>query len=175
MRFFILTVVGLITACAASGQGVSRFHVSVSLGTGVAALGEPASTPVVWRVTGSYDLGTRFSVGVGTGLSFYEKTLVPLFADARLLLTRPRRFTPYVGFAGGYAFAPSGEAKGGMMLSPAVGVQYALRGRGALFFEAGCEWQRLERLREYEGRYFSAAFAEKLRHSTLLLKVGVRF
>ena len=174
MRGLVLAAAGLFAACAAWGQDGSRFHVSTALGMGV-ALGEPASTPVVWRVTGSYDVSPRFSVGIGTGLSFYEKALVPLFADARLLLTRPRRFTPYVGFAGGYAFAPSREANGGLMLSPSVGVQYALRGRSVLFLEAGCEWQRLERLREYEGRYLSAAFAEKLRHYTLLLKAGFRF
>lgn len=171
MRRFVLAAAGMFVACAAWGQGGARFHGSMALGTGI-SLSEPASTPVVWRVTGSYDIGARFSVGIGTGLSFYEKTLVPLFADARLLLMRPRRVTPYVGFAGGYAFAPSGEAKGGPMFSPAIGVRYALHGRGVVFFEAGCEWQRLERLREYEGRYLSAAFAERLRHRTLLLKIG---
>lgn len=171
MRRFVLAVAGMFAVCAAWGQEGSRFHVSTALGTGV-ALNEPASVPAVWRVTGNYAVSPRFSVGIGSGVSVYEKALVPLFAEAGMLLTRPRRVTPYVGFAGGYAFAPSREAKGGAMFSPAVGVRCTLRGRGALFLEAGCEWQRLERLREYEGRYLSAAFAEKLRHTTLLLKIG---
>lgn len=56
-----------------------------------------------------------------------------------------------------------------------TGVQYALRCGVHLFFAAGYELQRLERLRKYEGRWFSAEFAEQLSHGTLLLKVGVLF
>ena len=52
---------------------------------------------------------------------------------------------------------------------------YALRCGVHLFFAAGYELQRLERLRKYEGRWFSAEFAEQLSHGTLLLKVGVLF
>jgi hypothetical protein len=54
-------------------------------------------------------------------------------------------------------------------------VQYALRCGVHLFFAAGYELQRLERLRKYEGCWFSAEFAEQLSHGTLLLKVGVLF
>ncbi|MFR0772343.1 MAG: hypothetical protein ACLSH3_00380 [Alistipes finegoldii] len=54
-------------------------------------------------------------------------------------------------------------------------MQYALRCGVHLFFAAGYELQRLERLRKYEGRWFSAEFAEQLSHGTLLLKVGVLF
>ena len=138
-------------------------------------LTRPSSVPVVWRVTGHYNVSRRFSVGAGTGVSCYEKTLVPLFADAKFLLTRRRSFTPYAGCAAGYAFAPRRDANGGLLLNPELGVQYALRCGVHLFFAAGYELQRLERLRKYEGRWFSAEFAEQLSHGTLLLKVGVLF
>ena len=109
------------------------------------------------------------------GVSCYEKTLVPLFADAKFLLMRRRSFTPYAGCAAGYAFAPRRDANGGLLLNPELGVQYALRCGVHLFFAAGYELQRLERLRKYEGRWFSAEFTEQLSHGTLLLKVGVLF
>lgn len=86
-----------------------------------------------------------------------------------------RSFTPYAGCAAGYAFAPRRDANGGLLLNPELGVQYALRCGVHLFFAAGYELQRLERLRKYEGRWFSAEFAEQLSHGTLLLKVGVLF
>lgn len=111
----------------------------------------------------------------GTGVSFYEKALVPLFADVKFLLTRRRRFTPYAGCAAGYAFALRGDANGGLLLNPELGVQYALRCGMHLFLGAGYELQRLERLRKYRGSWFSAEFAEKFSHGTLLLKVGVLF
>lgn len=63
----------------------------------------------------------------------------------------------------------------GLLLNPELGVQYALRCGVHLFFAAGYELQRLERLRKYEGCWFSAEFAEQLSHGTLLLKVGVLF
>lgn len=69
----------------------------------------------------------------------------------------------------------AGMPTGGLLLNPELGVQYALRCGVHLFFAAGYELQRLERLRKYEGRWFSAEFAEQLSHGTLLLKVGVLF
>lgn len=72
-------------------------------------------------------------------------------------------------------FRTRGDANGGLLLNPELGVQYALRCGVHLFFAAGYELQRLERLRKYEGRWFSAEFAERLSHGTLLLKVGVLF
>ena len=107
-------------------QEFPRFSCSTSVGTGF-GLTRPSSVPVVWRVTGHYNVSRRFSVGAGTGVSCYEKTLVPLFADAKFLLTRRRSFTPYAGCAAGYAFAPRRDANGGLLLNPELGVQYALR------------------------------------------------
>lgn len=159
---------------AVRGQEAPRFCCSTAVGTGF-GLNRPASTPLVWRITGYYNVGRRFSVGAGTGLSFYEVALVPLHADAMFLLARPRKFTPYVEFVAGYAFALRGDADGGLMLSPAVGVQYALRGGMHLFFSAGYGLQKLERLREYGGDWFSAGFCEKLGHGSLLFQVGVLF
>ena len=167
------------------GRGAVRaaFPCRRGAGAGVAPLflfgvrrdGLRPDPPVVWRVTGHYNVSRRFSVGAGTGVSCYEKTLVPLFADAKFLLMRRRSFTPYAGCAAGYAFAPRRDANGGLLLNPELGVQYALRCGVHLFFAAGYELQRLERLRKYEGRWFSAEFAEQLSHGTLLLKVGVLF
>lgn len=174
MKRLIFLLAAVLAAVAASGQAVSRFGYTTALGVGV-ALNEPASTPFVWRAAGYYKVSARFWTGAGTGISRYEKTLIPLYAEARLLLRRPRRFTPYAGCAAGYAFAPQKEAKGGFLLSPAVGVQYALCGGRRIFIAAGYELQKLERLRRYDGPYFSAQFAEKLSHGSLLLQIGFEF
>ena len=96
-------------AAEVPAQELPRFSCSASVGTGF-GLTRPSSVPVVWRVTGHYNVSRRFSVGAGTGVSCYEKTLVPLFADAKFLLTRRRSFTPYAGCAAGYAFAPRRDA-----------------------------------------------------------------
>ena len=109
-------------AAEVPAQELPRFSCSASVGTGF-GLTRPSSVPVVWRVTGHYNVSRRFSVGAGTGVSCYEKTLVPLFADAKFLLMRRRSFTPYAGCAAGYAFAPRRDANGGLLLNPELGVQ----------------------------------------------------
>lgn len=173
-KLIYLLAAALFATTTASAQTEPRLCGIVSVGSGI-ALSEPASTPVVVRVAGHYRVSKCFSAGVATGLSFYEKTLIPLCAEVRLLIARPRRWTPYAACAAGYAFAPSKAANGGFLLNPAVGTEYALRGRLRLFAEAGYEMQLLERLLEYDGPHFSAQYAEELRHGTLLLKIGVRF
>lgn len=174
MKKLISILIAATAATALSAQNGSRLSCSAALGTGFVA-GEPTPAPFVVRIGGYYRVSPRFSAGAGTGLSRYEKTLIPLYADVRLLLTRPRRFTPYAGCAAGYAFAVRRDANGGVLFGPALGVRYALGGGFRLFFEAGYEMQRLERLREYTGPHFSAQFAEKLRHGTVLFKLGFLF
>ena len=51
-------------------QEFPRFSCSTSVGTGF-GLTRPSSVPVVWRVTGYYNVSRRFSVGAGTGVSCY--------------------------------------------------------------------------------------------------------
>lgn len=161
-------------AAAAPGRGLPRFSVETTVGTGI-ALTQPGSTPLLWRAAGYCRIGQRLFAGVGTGLSFYEKTLLPLYADLRLNCTRPRRFTPFVSFGAGYSFALSADANGGGLFMPAAGVRYAVGKRWRLLFSVGCEWQRLERLRRYEDRFLRAEFVEELRHATLVFRLGAAF
>lgn len=48
----------------------------------------------------------------GTGLSIYEKALIPLFANVKFAITKPRKFTPYIECGVGYSFAPDKNANG---------------------------------------------------------------
>ena len=64
-----------LTASAQATRSVLRFSFSTTLGTSI-SMSEPSSTPALWRVSGYYNVSRRFAAGVGTGLSFYEKTLI---------------------------------------------------------------------------------------------------
>lgn len=173
MKKFLMGCLCLLAAFpAAKGQPADRFSYSTTLGTGI-WLSTPASTPVNWQIAGYYNIGRRFSAGVGTGLSFYEKTLLPVFGEARFLLTQPRRFTPVLSCASGYAFAPGQDAKGGFLLHPAMGLEYATRQRLKLWLSVGYESQRMERLKEYQCDYFATGFHEKLHHNSLSVRIGI--
>lgn len=151
-----------------------KIVVQTSVGTGI-ALSVPSATPVLWRVSGQYRIVERLSVGVGTGLSFYEKTLIPVFADAQFLMAKPRKFTPFLECRVGYGFAPCHDANGGFYLNPAVGVRYAVGRRYGIFVAVGYESQNLERLETYDNRFLKAEFAEKLRHRNLGFELGFDF
>ena len=87
----------------------------------------PSSVPVVWRVTGHYNVSRRFSVGAGTGVSCYEKTLVPLFADAKFLLMRRRSFLRPMPGAPPDMLSHRAGMPTGTAAQSRTGVQYALR------------------------------------------------
>jgi len=58
---------------------------------------------------GYYNLTEKWSLGAGTGLSFYEKMLIPLYGDVRFQIGRERKFTSYLEFAAGYSFAKTNK------------------------------------------------------------------
>lgn len=174
MKKVILLLSVFLAAASADAQSVRRFSFATDFGTGI-ALSEPASTPFLWRVTASCNIGRRFSAGAGTGLSFYEKTLIPVFADMRFLVARPRRFTPFLQCAAGYAFAPDRDANGGLLFTPALGVQVGLPKGLCVVLSLGYEQQKFTRAKRSANDFFSAAFEERLNHRTITLRAGLLF
>lgn len=174
MKKFILLLIISCTIQTMKAQQTERFAFSTTVGTGF-AMNTPTSTPFEWQVLGHYHINKRFSVGIGSGLSFYEKTLIPLFADAKFAIIKPRKFTPYLECAIGYSFAPDKNANGGFYLNPSVGIQYSIYGNKKLTFAIGYEIQKLEQLRRKEQPLFTTEFAEKLNHNSISMKVGFMF
>lgn len=171
MKKMILTCIATVLYLTVHAQ---KFSFQTAVGSGI-DLSTPVSTPIYWRISGHYLVVERFSVGAGTGLSFYEKTLVPIFADAKFLITRPRKFTPFLECRVGYGFAPSDDANGGFYLNPVVGIRYAVGHRHGIFVAIGYESQNLERLKTYGNHFLKAEFAEKLRRRSIGIEVGFEF
>ena len=169
-KIIFLSILALITLTA-QAQRTERFTFGTSIGTGI-PMSRPSDVPFAWQVTGFYNISKQLSVGIGTGLSLYEKALIPVFADARFLLIKPGKFTPFLECSAGYSFAPDRNANGGFYMNPSVGVQYAMRNHRKLFFSLGYELQKLERVKKQEQPLFTAEFAEKLNHNFVSLKLG---
>ena len=174
MKKIILLIIVCCATAIATAQQTERFTFATSVGTGI-DMSEPAATPFSLQVLGYYAINKRFSVGVGTGLSIYEKTLIPLFADAKLLIIKPRKFTPYIECGVGYSFAPNKNANGGFYLNPSAGVEYSICKSKKLFLALGYESQKLERLKTQKQSLFTAEFAEKLNHHAISIKIGFMF
>ena len=151
-----------------------KISFATTIGT-VLSMSTPSKTPFTWQVLGYYNLTDRWAVGAGTGLSFYEKTLIPVFGDVKFQIGRTRKFTPYAELAMGYSFAPASDASGGYFANPSIGIQYPLNNGMRLQFAVGYEWQDLKRLKKHSDNYFAKEFEEKLWHQTISFKLGLRF
>lgn len=174
MRKILFTLIFVITSVTLNAQLPERIHLSTSIGTGI-SMSAPASTPFTWQVQGHYEINNRFSAGIGSGISIYEKTLIPLFADVQFAIIKPRKLTPYLECSIGYSFAPNKNTNGGFYLNPSVGIQYKIHSKMQLFFALGYELQKLERLKRYENSLLITEFAEKLDHNSISVKIGVTY
>lgn len=175
MKRLIFTL--LLFAIHLSGFGqkkLQQFTLSTGIGTGI-AIDSPSRTPLLWQLCGYYNVSRRFSIGAGTGISIYKKTLLPLFADAKYRLTKPHLFTPYLNCGIGYSVALSADCNGGFLFSPGIGTEIPVYKKMKLFVSIGYEYQRLERIKKYKDEYLSAEFNEELRHNSISFRAGIIF
>lgn len=177
MKRLIFIILLSITVISVKAQNTFKDKISfaTTVGTGLPMMSTPAYTPFTWQVLGYYNLTERWSVGAGTGLSFYEKMLIPVYGDVRFQIGKERKFTPYVECAAGYSFAPSGNANGGFFMNPSIGIQYPLKNKMKLQLAVGYELQELERLKQHTDNYFLKEFEEQLSHHSISFKIGLRF
>jgi len=176
MKQFIFIILLCITVSNAKAQtnDKSKISFATTIGTGL-SMSTPSSTPLTWQVLGYYSLTERWSVGAGTGLSFYEKMLIPLYGDVNFRIGRERKFTPYMEFAVGYSFASSDNANGGFFMNPSIGIQYPLKNKTKLQLAVGYDLQKLERLKKHTDKYFSKEFEEQLSHHSISIRLGIFF
>lgn len=88
MKKYIFLSLIIFIVLGTKAQRGGHFIFGTTIGTGI-ALSTPESTPFTWSLLGYYSIGRRFSAGIGTGLSFYEKTVIPLFVTAKFTLLPP--------------------------------------------------------------------------------------
>lgn len=176
MKQFIFIILLCIAVSSAKAQNIFKEKISfaTTIGTGL-SMSEPSCTPFTWQVLGYYSLTERWSVGAGTGLSSYEKMLIPVYGNIRFQIGRERKFTPYAECATGYSFAPSGNTNGGFFMNPSIGIQYPLKNKMKLQLAVGYELQELERLKRHTDNYFLKEFEEQLSHHSISFKIGLRF
>ena len=94
-------------------------------------MNQPSYTPFNWQIVSHYHISQRFAIGAGSGLSVYEKLLIPLYASAQFYITKPRRLTPYLECHIVGSFATDREANGGFYLSPSIGAHIVMKDSSA--------------------------------------------
>lgn len=173
MKRFILIILLFIVLTGIHGQAQEkRFAYSTYIGTGI-AMNEPSYTPLTWQVSGHYNLNPRFAIGAGTGISIYEKTLIPLYGSIQFNLIPPRKLTPYIECNVGGSFAADKKANGGLYLSPSLEARLRVSEKMKLNFAVGYELQKLERVKKHSDAHFASEFEEKLSHHSISFKIGI--
>lgn len=171
----LLVLSGFYLPLHAQAGGKDKFFYTASIGTGL-AMSTPTSVPFILQGTAGYAVHKRLSVGIGSGISLYDKyVLIPVLGTLKFSLTEPHRFVPYIDCEAGYSFAPSSRVTGGFCLSPSVGVQTKITDKMDVFLAVGYEVQNLKRLKEHDDVYFHAEFEEVLKHHSITLKAGIVF
>lgn len=173
MRTIIILVL-IFLGTTVHAQGIRCISYATTIGTGF-DMSKPSCTPFIWQVIGNYNFNERLSTGVGTGISLFEKPIVPLFADVKFCICKPKKFTPFIQCVVGYGIVVSKDANGGIYLNPAAGISYSIYKRMKLFVSIGYELQKLERLKKFDSEIATIEFSEKLSHNLISMKIGVEF
>jgi hypothetical protein len=173
MKKLVFAFLVLSVLYCVKGQVPERpVEYTATIGAGV-TINKPSFTIFTFQALGHYHLNKRLSAGIGTGISLYETMMTPIFADVKFTGNRPRKFTPYMECAAGYALAVNKNSNGGLYLNPSIGGQYPFQNRMKFLFAAGYELQKTERLKTYANDYITVNFAEKLTCHSISIKVGV--
>lgn len=171
---FIILLSILVISAKAQNFFKDKISFATTVGTEIPT-NTPSTVPFTWQVLGYYHLTDRWSFGAGTGLSIYEKTLIPVYGDVKYQIGRERKFTPFVELALGYSFAASSSTNGGAFANPSIGVEYPLKNKIKLQLAVGYTGQEFKRLKQQTDGYFHKEFAEKLCYNSVSFRLGLRF
>lgn len=138
-------------------------------------LPESHGTPIRLCQKVMYGLNPRLMCGVGAGISRYDKTLVPMFADLQWSVLRSHRFTPFVEARAGYSFAPSPSTSDGSNLGLGIGTSFRLSDAHRIYASVVYEYQHFGQLKTFESAVVRSRFVEKIGHNALSATVGFQF
>ena len=94
---FIFALLSFITVCADGQTDSRRLSYTTYIGTGF-SMNQPSYTPFNWQIVSHYHISQRFAIGVGSGLSVYEKLLIPLYASAQFKVNRKFKLNLMAGY-----------------------------------------------------------------------------
>lgn len=131
--------------------------------------------PLSLLVSAEYQLHPRFSAGMGSGISKYDHLMLPVFATLHWQISKPHRFTPFLGCNIGHAFVPKKHVSGGFYLTPSVGVSYKLNERQSLSLSVGYELQEYNQLVSCETTKFLTQYVEDISNHAITANIGFTF
>ena len=151
-----------------------KIHFSTNLTVGM-PLADSDVKPLSLLVSAEYQLHPRLSAGLGSGISKYDHLMLPVFATFHWQVSKPHRFTPFLGCNIGHAFVPKKHVSGGFCLTPSVGLSYTFNDRQRLSLSIGYELQESVSLVTYESSMYLSQYVEDISNHALTASIGFTF
>ena len=151
-----------------------KIHFSTNLTLGM-PLADSDVKPLSLLVSAEYQLHPRLSAGLGSGISKYDHLMLPVFATFHWQVSKPHRFTPFLGCNIGHAFVPKKHVSGGFCLTPSVGLSYTFNDRQRLSLSIGYELQESVSLVTYESSMYLSQYVEDISNHALTASIGFTF
>jgi len=134
------------------------------------------------QFSANYHLKPWLTVGLGTGIEYYDEWIMPVFAQGRVYL--PDAVTaPYFNLQMGYGIATQhlfdreeyNESHGGLMWYPSFGIRMATRRRASLMFDIGYKFQHYTYEYDYPDDWWTTYERESVVYRSLAIRFGVMF
>lgn len=122
-----------------------------------------------------YKIHSRFSAGLGTGLSKLDHLMIPVFATFHWSMTKPHQITPFVECNIGHTFTPVKNVNGGFFFTPSIGIRYQLKGNQSLKLSIGYELQEYDQLKSHESSFAFTQYVENISNHAITAGIGFTF
>ncbi len=168
----------------------SSFYMRTEIGVLAGNSDNSQTVPFSFSSSLNYQIESRFSFGIGTGIEFIKESYLPLFVNVELKW-RNAYSTPYFFLKSGYLFPLSDsneiyyydyqpwssvwpyynqslDAIGGFVINPGVGYQWMYSSGFGMSFAFGYQFHRLK----YKGEY---DYGLDIDYNRLTIKFGIIF
>lgn len=134
------------------------------------------------QFSANYHLLPYLTVGMGTGIEYYDEWIMPVFAQGRIYL--PDAVTaPYFNLQLGYGIATQrlfdreefDQSRGGLMWYPSIGLRMATRRRASLMLDLGYKFQHYTYEYDYPDDWWTTYERESVVYRSFAIRFGVMF
>lgn len=174
MKQLLIILFTLVSLIGANAQQYERLSYSATVGYGW-DLSTPSYNPFGVQILAMYNFNPYFGVGCETGITKYEKLVIPVCVTGEYRFRQVGKTVPFIDASFGYGFTPNKKANGGIQLTPSLGILYRLSAKLNLSASLFYQVQKLERLKYYDNEWFHAEFQEHLTHNVVGLRLGILF
>lgn len=174
MRYYLTLFIAILTLFSSKAEEYKDLSYSLGVEYGW-DFNVPSYNPIGVKIAGLYNFNRHWGVGAETGITKYEKVILPVAAYGSYHFTQKKKFIPFIDVSIGYGISLAKESRGGFLMSVSMGTEYKLSDKINLLLGLGYQTQSLSRILKHSDEFALIEFREHLTHNTIGIKIGVVF